>query len=55
MTASALENHLNVLESKVDELLAVFQTHDMSQHDESTKNQDTGTSQDELKSDDRGH
>jgi hypothetical protein len=30
MTASALENHLNELEGKVEELLARFETHDQS-------------------------
>lgn len=55
MTASALENHLNVLESKVDELLAVFQSCGPPDHEETAKDQETGKGQDELSSDERSH
>lgn len=55
MTASALENHLNALESKVDELLAVFQSHGPPHHLETAKDQETGKRQGELNSDERSH
>ncbi|KAJ5585344.1 uncharacterized protein N7459_005144 [Penicillium hispanicum] len=39
-TATALENHLNSLEGKVDELLAFFEGQDKSQSDANASTQD---------------
>lgn len=55
MTASALENHLNALENKVDELLAVFQSRSPPDHKETVNNQEAGKEQDEVNSDERSH
>lgn len=56
MTASALEQHLDALESKVEELLSVFEKDDKddtSQHEETTPDQDVDQHQDELKHEER--
>lgn len=50
MTASALENHLNELESKVDELLAVFEEHGQPFQVETAEDQETGKDHEEVKS-----
>lgn len=49
MTASALENHLNDLESKVDELLAVFE-HGQPFQEGTAQGQETGKGHDKVKS-----
>lgn len=53
MTASALETHLNALESKVDGLLAVFQSCGPPDQEETAKEQETGKRHEELISDER--
>lgn len=53
MTASALENHLNALESKVDELLAVFEGDGPPHYERTAQDQVTGRGQDEVKTDER--
>lgn len=55
MTASALEKHLDTLESKVEELLSVFEKGDSSHQGEesSAQDQDVGQQQDELKHEER--
>lgn len=56
MTASALEQHLDALESKVEELLSVFEKDDKddtSQHEKTTPDQDVDQHQDELTHEER--
>lgn len=53
MAASALETHLNALESKVDGLLAVFQSCDPPDQEEAANEHETGKRHDELNPEER--